>query len=279
MTEEPTMPATAIEPMPTTQTTPLANTTPAPAANTPAARDINAERAAAQAVLERLFTLYPKMFGGQFLPLKLGAYKDLVSRHPEEFKAETLKMAMGMHARSMRYLEAVAAGHARHDLDGNLVEPVSPEHIHHAILEVFRRRQARSRADLRPRLRVLLMEAVEASGLGLDDYAERVRVQDEDANALLADAIAALKLEAAKREALMATFNASGKTEAEFADMYGMHPAEVADVVTRVRQEQVKNEAGVLARQSALQAEQFAGLPLQQPAALPTTAKDDNTTD
>ena len=279
MTEEPTMPATAIEPMPTTQTTPLANTTPAPAANTPAARDINAERAAAQAVLERLFTLYPKMFGGQFLPLKLGAYKDLVVRHPEEFKAETLKMAMGMHARSMRYLEAVAAGHARHDLDGNLVEPVSPEHIHHAILEVFRRRQARSRADLRPRLRVLLMEAVEASDLGLDDYAERVRVQDEDANALLADAIAALKLEAAKREALMATFTASGKTEAEFADMYGMHPAEVAAVLTRVRQEQVKNEARVLARQSALQAEQFAGLPVQQPAALPATAKDDITID
>lgn len=189
-------------------------------------------------VLEKLFELYPGLFGAHFLPLKLGVFHDLMARHPDDFKKDELKLAMGKHARSTRYLECVAAGLARHDLDGNAVEPVSPEHVHHAIVEVFRRRQARSRDDLRPRLRVLLMQAIEASGLSREVYAERVRVQDDAINALLDDAMAALGLEAAKREALARAFEASGKTEAEFADMYGMNPAQVSAVLERVRQEQ-----------------------------------------
>jgi ProP effector len=192
-------------------------------------------------VLEKLFELYPALFGAQFLPLKLGVYKDLLARHPDELKPEDLKVAMGLHARSMRYLEAVAAGHQRHDLDGNPVEPVAPEHVHHAMLEVFKRHQARTRDDLRPRLRLRLMAAIEASGLSSEDYAALVRVQDEATNALLDDAVAELGREAAKREALMRAFTASGRTEAEFADMYGMDPAEVSAVLARVR---LKQNAG-----------------------------------
>ena len=192
----------------------------------------------ANPVLERLFELYPTLFGVQFLPLKLGVYKDLLVRHPDEFKPEDLKVAMGLHARSMRYLEAVAAGYPRHDLDGNPVEPVAPEHVHHAVLEVFKRHQARTRDDLRPRLRPRLMAAIEASGLSCDAYAALVRVQDEATNALLDDAVAELGREAAKREALMRAFTASGRTEAEFADMYGMDPVEVAAVLARVRLDQ-----------------------------------------
>lgn len=188
-------------------------------------------------VLEKLFELYPKLFGAHFLPLKLGVFHDLMARHPDDFKKDELKLAMGKHARSSRYLECVAAGLARHDLDGNPVEPVSPEHVHHAILEVFRRRQVRSREDLRPRLRVLLMQAVEASGLSREDYTARVRVQDDATNSMLDDAMTDLGLEAARREALARTFEASGRTEAEFADMYGMNPAEVTAVVQRVRRE------------------------------------------
>lgn len=191
-------------------------------------------------VLEKLFELHPELFGAKFLPLKLGIFHDLLARHPDAFKKDELKLAMGQHARSTRYLECVAAGLARHDLDGALVEPVAPEHVHHAILEVFRRRQARSKDDLRPRLRLLLKQAIENSGLALDDYASLVRVQDEATNALLDDAMAELKAEAAKREALMVTFTASGKTEVEFADMYGMDLMLVSRVLARVRAEQVE---------------------------------------
>ncbi len=188
-------------------------------------------------VLEKLFELHPNLFGAKFLPLKLGIFHDLLARHPDVFKKDELKLAMGQHARSTRYLECVAAGLARHDLDGVAVEPVAPEHVHHAILEVFRRRQARSKEDLHPRLRVLLKQAIENSGLALDDYAALVRVQDEATNSLLDDAMVELKAEAAKREALMKTFTASGKTEAEFADMYGMDLKLVSSVLARVRQE------------------------------------------
>ena len=184
--------------------------------------------------LERLFELYPKLFGAHFLPLKLGVFQELLARHPDDFKKDDLKLAMGQHARSTRYLESVAAGHARHDLEGNVVEAVAPEHVHHALLEIFRRRQARTQEDLRPRLRVRLMEAIEASGLSREDYADLMRVQDETANTLLDEAVAALGLEAAKREALARTFAASGKTVAEFSDMYGLNAAEVAGVVERV---------------------------------------------
>ncbi|RYY91525.1 MAG: prop effector [Comamonadaceae bacterium] len=197
----------------------------------------NAPRAARKVhpVLEQLFTLYPKMFGARFLPLKLGVFQDLMALHPELFKKEDLKVALGLHARSTRYLEAVAAGHPRSDLQGEPVEPVAPEHVHHAILEVAKRRQSRSAEDLRPQVVARLVAAIEASGLSREDYDLRVRSNDEANNALLDEALAEVAAQAAKREALLRAFEASGKTEAEFADMYGMNPKEVAGTLARAR--------------------------------------------
>lgn len=201
--------------------------------------------------LEKLFALYPKMFGAHFLPLKLGVYQDLLAQHPDDFKKEDLKVALGLHARSTRYLEAVAAGHQRHDLQGVPVEPVAPEHVHHAILEVFKRRQARSNEDLRPHVVTRIIAAIESSGLGRDAYAERVRTQDETNNALLDEAVAELGRQAAKREALFRAFTASGRSEAEFAEMYGMDPEEVAQTLARVRADQVQAEAAAVAAAAA----------------------------
>ncbi len=186
-------------------------------------------------VLEQLFGLYPKMFGPRFLPLKLGVFQDLMAQHGELFKKEDLKVALGLHARSTRYLEAVAAGHPRCDLQGEPIEPVAPEHVHHAILEVFKRRQGRTAEDLRPQVVARFVAAIEASGLSREDYDLRVRSQDEANNALLDDALAELGRQTAKREALLRAFEASGKSEAEFADMYGMNPKEVAATLARAR--------------------------------------------
>jgi len=207
-------------------------------AQQPSGADRNARPARqVHPVLEKLFELHPKLFGARFLPLKLGTYEDIVARHPDVFKPEELKIAMGLHARSTRYLEAVAAGHARHDLDGNPVEPVAPEHVHHAIMEVFRRKQARTPDDLRPQLQARIIAAIEASGLSRDAYAERVRGRDEVAGAALDEAVAELGRQAARREALLRAFEASGKSEAEFADMYGIAPAEVSATLAKARAE------------------------------------------
>ena len=129
----------------------------------------------------------------------------------------------------------MAAGLPRHNLQGEPVEPVAPEHVHHAIMEVFRRRQARSKEDLRPKARARLVAAIEASGLSREEYAERARTQDEAANALLDEAFAELAVQTAKREALMRAFEASGKNVEQFAEMYGMNPADVAQAVERTR--------------------------------------------
>jgi len=184
-------------------------------------------------VLEKLFALYPAMFGAHFLPLKLGVFQDLLALHPEEFKKEDLKIALGLHARSTRYLESVASGAQRHDLNAVAIEPVAPEHVHHAIMEVFRRRQARSADDLRPYLRQQLMNAIEGSGLSREEYAERIHTQDEFSVAMLDEVFAELGAQAAKREALLRAFEASGSTVEQFADMYGMDLAEVKRALAR----------------------------------------------
>lgn len=217
--------------------------------------------------LEKLFALYPKMFGAHFLPLKLGVYQDLLALHPDDFKKEDLKVALGLHARSTRYLEAVAAGHQRHDLNAEPVEPVAPEHVHHAILEVFKRRQARANEDLRPKVVARIIAAIEASGLTRDAYAERVRTQDEVNNALLDEAVAELGRQAAKREALMRAFTTSGRGEAEFAEMYGMDPAEVTQVLARVRaDEALAAEAAAAAAAAAATASEAGATEEQSPA-------------
>lgn len=214
-------------------------TTPSPRAKRPRPpqRPANPQQRSREVhpVLEKLFELYPKMFGAQFLPLKLGAFQDLLAENPEAFKRDELKVALGLHARSTRYLECVAAGHPRHNLQGEPVEPVAPEHVHHAIMEVFRRRQARSKEDLRPKVRMRLIEAIEASGLSREEYAERTRTQDEVSNTLLDEAFVEMAVQTAKREALMRAFEASGKTATEFAEMYGLDPAQVTHAIERVQ--------------------------------------------
>ena len=197
--------------------------------------------------LQQLFDLYPKMFGAQFLPLKLGVFQDLLALHPEVFKRDELKVALGLHARSTRYLESVASGLQRHDLNGEPVEPVAPEHVHHAIMEVFRRRQARSSQDLRPYAHAQLIEAIEASGLSREDYLLCIRQQDEVSTGLLDNVFAELAEQAAKRDALLRMFEASGKTVAEFADMYGMNPDDVIYAVERSR----ANQAALTAQAAA----------------------------
>lgn len=181
-----------------------------------------------QPVLEKLFELYPHLFGAEFLPLKLGIFQELLATHPDLFERETLKAALGLHTRSGRYLHSVAVGNKRHDLQGVAVEDVSPEHIYLAMLELFRRRQARSPEDLRPKFRAQLIAAFEASGLTRQDYLARVQTSNADANTLLEEALADYDQKQAKLEALQRAFKSSGKTPAEFADMYGMDPREVA---------------------------------------------------
>ena len=189
-------------------------------------------------ILEQLAGFYPHLFGANFLPLKRGIFQDLMVAHPELFEREALKAALAFHTRSMRYLTVVAAGQKRHDLQGQAVEDMAPEHVYHALLEVFRRRHQRAGEDMRPKLRKRIVQAFDASGLSKEAYAMLVRSRDETANAVLDEALAEISARAAKDEALLRAFEASGQTIEAFADMYGMAPRMAADALERARRAQ-----------------------------------------
>lgn len=200
----------------------------------PAPRGQAAARKAPRPVhplLHRLFELYPRLFGARFLPLKVGVFEDLVAAHPEALPAAELKVALGLHTRSTRYIEAVASGLPRHDLQARPVEPVAPEHVHYAIVELYKRRSGRAPEQARQRAIAQWVAAIEASGLGREGYRERFPSLDDDLHAMQEEALSIVAQRGARREALQNAFKASGKTVAEFAEMYGLDPEEAGSLL------------------------------------------------
>ncbi|MCB8746554.1 ProQ/FINO family protein [Rhodoferax sp. U2-2l] len=189
--------------------------------------------ASAQPVLEKLFELYPHLFGQRFVPLKLGVFQDLLAAHPDVFAKDELKVALGVHTRSTRYLQSVAQGLPRHDLLGQVVEPVAPEHVLLSMVEVFQRRQARSDEDLLPKLRKQMLAAYQASGLTRQDYLSRLTTLDEKVAALLDEVIDEVEQQRARQAALLRAFDASGKTVEDFAAELGM---DVRQIQTALKQ-------------------------------------------
>ena len=189
-------------------------------------------------VLDQLAQLAPALFGETLRPLKRGIYQDLLEAHPGVLEADSLKAALALHTRSSRYLTVVASGQPRHDLAGQPVEALAPEHVHHALIEVFRRRQGRSPEDLVPKLRQRIAQAFEASGLGREAYATLVRGRDETVNAITDEALAEAASRAARDEALLRAFDGSGQTLEAFADMYGMPVHEARRTLDRARARQ-----------------------------------------
>ena len=215
-------------------------TTPRPASPPRRAASNNAPRTDARPVrqhpvLNQLAELAPTLFGETLKPLKRGIFQDLLDAHPGVLDAEGLKAALALHTRSSRYLSVVASGQPRHDLAGQPVEALAPEHVHHALVEVFRRRQGRTPEDLVPKLRQRIVQAFEASGLGREAYATLVMGRDETVNAITAEALAEAASRAARDEALLRAFESSGQTVEAFADMYGMPAQEARRTLERAR--------------------------------------------
>jgi ProP effector len=90
------------------------------------------------------------------------------------------------------------------------------------VLELHRRRQARTPEDLTPKLRAQIIRAFEASGLSKHDYLVRVQTKDEATNNLLAQAFDQLSEQLAKQAALLQALDASGASPEDFADAYGV---------------------------------------------------------
>ena len=186
-------------------------------------------------LLEQLAELHPALFGARFRPLKLGTFQDLMERHAGLFDPAALKEALGQHARSSRYLESLARGDQRHDLDGHPVAPLALDHQHHALVELFKRRQARSKEDLQPALRARVRELFVQSGLDRAGYAATAKVNPDTLAALLDAADQDQAADIARREALLRAFELGGLSEAVFADQYGLAPEAVAPLLAQDR--------------------------------------------
>jgi len=66
-----------------------------------------------------------------YLPLAIGIDKQLIARLPE-LNRKTLRIALGMHTNSLRYLKGMEKATVRFDLDGNNADEVTEVHRAHA---------------------------------------------------------------------------------------------------------------------------------------------------
>ena len=195
-------------------------------------------------MLAQLAQLHPVLFGEQLLPLKRGIFQDLQALHGDALDKAGLKVALSIHTRSTRYLTAVASGAARHDLQGQAVEEMAPEHVFHALVEVFKRKKPREGQDLQATLRRRMGTAFLASGLSREAYLERVQVRDEATQQLLDAALNDAAEQDAKAEAVQRAYVASGSGDVRaFADMYGMDPRTVMRQLHRASQLQAAAQA------------------------------------
>jgi len=71
-------------------------------------------------------------------PLAIGIDKQLQARVPD-LERKTLRVALGIHTNSMRYLKVMEKATVRFDLDGNTADEVTDAHRAHA-LEAIRER-------------------------------------------------------------------------------------------------------------------------------------------
>lgn len=87
-------------------------------------------------VIEFLAEKFPASFSvkGEAKALKIGIFSDIAEKITDEdpVSKTQVRHALRRYTNSWRYLEAVVKGGQRVDLDGNDVEALSEEHVHHA---------------------------------------------------------------------------------------------------------------------------------------------------
>ena len=198
-------------------------------------------------VLEQLGRDYPALFGATVQPLKRGIFQDLLAAYGDAVDKAALKTALAIHTRSIRYLQAVASGAARHDLQGQVVEATAPEHQLHAMLELGKRRRPRlgeTAEQQQERLQRRIAQLFADSNLTREEFLTRAQLKDEAALAIVHSALDLQAEHDARAEAVAHAFAASGAANpAAFAKMYGMHPQAVQRQLARAEQLQAQRAA------------------------------------
>jgi ProP effector len=125
-------------PLPTSQATdtPAAALKIAPTASAPAANQGETPAQLARALLKQLQTRFPAFRDCQ--PLAIGIDKQLIAELPDVSR-KVLRIALGIHTNSLRYLRAMEKATHRFDLAGQQTDEVTDLHRSHAS-EILRER-------------------------------------------------------------------------------------------------------------------------------------------
>jgi ProP effector len=120
----------------------------------------------ARALLKNLQESFPVF--GDCAPLAIGIDKELLTRRPD-IDRKTLRIALGMHTNSLRYLKTMEKATRRLDLDGQPGDEVSEEHRKHAtqVLRERFKKDAERRQALRAAEAVAAAERERAQKLNL----------------------------------------------------------------------------------------------------------------
>lgn len=101
----------------------------------------------ARALLKTLQSSFPVF--NDYAPLAIGIDKQLLARRPD-IERKVLRIALGMHTNSLRYLKTIEKATHRLDLDGNSGDEVTDEHRKHAseiLRERFKKEAERRKAQ------------------------------------------------------------------------------------------------------------------------------------
>lgn len=128
------------------------STTPTPAA-TPTANSNQSARALLKEFQEKFVAFR------EYLPLTIGIDKQLFALYPE-LSRKSLRVALGIHTNSLRYLKAMEKAKNRFDLEGKEAEEVTAEHRAHATTVL--RERAKKVADQRKAQRAIEEAALAA---------------------------------------------------------------------------------------------------------------------
>lgn len=105
-------------------------------------------------VIAYLAKCFPQCFSveGEAKPLKIGIFKDLVARLPDEEQVSKtqLRSALRLYTSSWRYLYGVKEGAKRIDLDGRECEELEVQHIEHARKQLEEAKARRAKKEQRP---------------------------------------------------------------------------------------------------------------------------------
>jgi ProP effector len=135
---------------------------------------------AARSLLKELQQTYPAF--RDCLPLAIGIDKQIIERQPE-LPRKTLRIALGQHTNSLRYLKAVEKAVNRFDLDGTPGEALTDEHRKRAA--TLLKERFKKEADQRKAHRAA-EAALQATADAERALAEAARLRSEKLNLLAA---------------------------------------------------------------------------------------------